>query len=276
LGVTWNLGEENGPLKWTPKGQDDKDRKDMAKYIKTHDPYKNLVVLHSHAHSDAQDLFLEPLLGYDYLDGPSMQTHHPKNVHDRTLKFVDASKKLNRRWVIFQDEIGPADTGAKPDKDDPEHDAIRAQVLWGNLMAGGAGVEWYFGYKYAHNDLNCEDWRSRDLLWDQTRHALNFFKKYVPFTEMQSADDLTDNPDDYVFAKNGHTYVVYLPNVVETNINLTGINTKFKVKWYNPRIGGGLKKGTVRTIKAGKNKSIGFPPTRDKDWVALLVTSKKK
>ena len=38
--------------------------------------------------------------------------------------------------------------------------------LWGNLMAGGAGVEWYFGYTFPHNDLNCENWRNRDHMWD--------------------------------------------------------------------------------------------------------------
>ncbi|WP_303316250.1 DUF5060 domain-containing protein [Flavivirga abyssicola] len=275
LGITWNLGEENGPLHWTPKGQDDKDRKAMAKYIKTHDPYKNIVVLHSHANSDAQDLFLEPLLGYAYLDGPSMQTHDPKDVHDRTIKFVDASKKTERRWIVCQDEIGPAHTGAKPDADDPEHNEIRAQVLWGNLMAGGAGVEWYFGYKYAHNDLKCEDWRSRDLLWDQTKHALDFFQKHVPFTKMHAADNLTDNPNDYVFAENGSTYVVYLPTVTDTKIDLYSFNSKFNVKWYNPRTGGSLQKGSVKTIKGGGVVSIGLPPSKDKDWVALITVKKK-
>jgi len=269
------LGEENGPLSWTPKAQDDRDRKAMAKYIKTHDPYKNIVLLHTHAHSDAQDLYLEPLLGYEYLDGPSMQTHHPHNVHDRVLKFIDASKKTEKRWIVCQDEIGPADTGAKPDVDDPEHNEIRAQVLWGNLMAGGAGVEWYFGYRYAHNDLKCEDWRSRDILWDQTKYALDFFQKYVPFTKMQSADNLTENTNDYVFADNGNTYVVYLPKVTETNINLFDFNTKFTVRWYNPRVGGKLQKGTVKTIKGGGVVSIGAPPSKDKDWVALIKNTKQ-
>lgn len=275
LGITWNLGEENGPLKWTPKGQSDKDRKDMAKYLKTHDPYKNFVVLHTHAQSKDQDLFLEPLLGYAHLDGPSMQTHHPHEVHERTLKWINASKKTDKRWIVCQDEIGPASKGVVPDSDDPEHNEVRYHTLWGNLMAGGAGVEWYFGYKFAHNDLNCEDWRSRDILWNQTRHALDFFQTYLPFTKMHSADDLTENPDDYVFAENGHTYAVYLPKVLETKINLYGTSTKFTVKWYNPRTGGSLQNGTVKWVKGGETVSIGFPPNKDKDWVALLTTKRK-
>ena len=33
-------------------------------------------------------------------------------------------------------------------------------------MAGGAGVEYYFGYSLPENDLLCEDFRSRDRSWD--------------------------------------------------------------------------------------------------------------
>lgn len=276
LGVTWNLGEENGPLSWTPKGQSNKDREDMAKYLKTNDPYKNLVVLHTHAHPKDQDLFLYPLLGYEYLDGPSLQTHHPHDVHNVIVKWIDESKRAGQQWIVCQDEIGPADTGAKPDADDPEHNDIRAEVLWGNLMAGGAGVEWYFGYKYAHNDLNCEDWRSRENLWNQTKIALDFFQNHVPFTKMKSADGLTKNQHDYVLAENGSTYVVYLPKVEETFLNLAGNSNKYTIKWYNPRIGGELQKGSVKSIKGGSEVSIGFPPNNEKDWVALISNSSSK
>lgn len=275
LGVTWNLGEENGWQKWTPKAQNDDDRKAMAKYIKTHDSYKNLVVLHTHAVTPAQDLYLNPLLGYEYLDGPSMQTHHPHEVHHLIVKWINDSKKSGKQWVVCQDEIGPADTGAKPDADDPSHDDIRHHVLWGNLMAGGAGVEWYFGYKYAHNDLKCEDWRSRDILWDQTRYALEFFQNHVPFTEMFNANGLTDNPDDYVLANHGDAYVVYLPKVKETHLNLVNTNSKFTIKWYNPRTGGKLQKGSVNSIKGGGMRSIGLPPDNSKDWVALISSKNK-
>jgi hypothetical protein len=49
-------------------------------------------------------------------------------------------------------------------------------------MAGGAGVEYYFGYKLPQNDLACEDWRSRDKSWDFRRIALEFFPaNKIPF-----------------------------------------------------------------------------------------------
>lgn len=270
LAITWNLGEENGPLSWTPKGQNDEDRKAMAKYIKENDPYQNFVALHTHARTEAQDLYLTPLLGYDHLNGPSMQTKHPSDVHPITLKWINESKAFGKQWVVTQDEIGPAHAGAKPDADDPDHNDIRAKVLWGNLMAGGAGVEWYFGYKFAHNDLKCEDWRSRDILWDQTRYAIDFFKTYVPFEQMNSDDELTSNTNDYVLANQGQIYVVYLPKVEETNLDLTGYQTKFSIKWYNPKLGGKLQNGSVKTVKGGSKISIGTPPKNTGDWVALI------
>ena len=57
---------------------------------------------------------------------------------------------------------------------------MRKYALWGNLMAGGSGVEWYFGYELPHSDLNCEDWRSREKVWEFSRFALNFFQDHLP------------------------------------------------------------------------------------------------
>jgi hypothetical protein len=92
---------------------------------------------------------------------------------------------------------------------------------------------------------------------------------------MHSADGLTDNLNDYVFAKNEEVYAIYLPEVVETKINLFGQNKKYTVKWYNPRTGGALVNGSIKKIKSGNKVSIGFPPNQEKDWVALLIASTK-
>lgn len=271
LAITWNLGEENGVADWTPKGQTDEDRKAMAKYIRENDPYNNFIVVHTHSDEHHRNLYLIPLLGYEYFDGPSLQIHDITEVHTTTKYWIDESQKAGRQWVVNLDEIGPADVGAKPDKDDPEHNEIRRNALWGNLMAGGAGVEWYFGYEYDHNDLNCEDWRSRDILWEQTNHALQFFKNHLPYWEMNSADDLTNNPDDYVFAKPGEVYAVYLPKGETTLINLTGNKREYKLYWYNPRNGGGLIEGKELSIDQSNTVDIGSPPdNHDKDWIVLI------
>jgi len=256
--LVWNLGEENTNT--------DDQRKAFCRHIKNLDPYNHPIVCHTHP--NRYDKIYTPLLGYEYFDGPSLQTN---DTHIQTLKWIEKSASADRPWFVCLDEIGPANTGVKPDEDDYRHDEVRKKHLWGNLMAGGAGCEWYFGYKFAHNDLNCEDWRSRDHLWDLTRYALEFFHRELPFIEMTGYDELTSAKDDYCFAKAGQIYAVYLPNGGTTNLDLSEHSATFTVQWYNPRIGGPLQNGPVTEITGPGQASIGNPPAElDKDWVVLV------
>ncbi|MGF1494287.1 MAG: DUF5060 domain-containing protein [Microcoleaceae cyanobacterium] len=256
LAVNWNLGEENTNT--------DEQRKDFASYIRGLDPYDHQIV--SHTFPNSQDSVYEPLLGFEDFEGTSLQTN---NTHQRTKTWIDQSAASGRPWIVTLDEIGPASTGVKPDADDPTHDSVRKQHLWGNLMAGGAGVEWYFGYSFPHSDLDAEDWRTRDVMWDQTRYALEFFQDYLPFTEMRHMDDITAVNDDYVFGKTGDIYAVYLPDGGTTNIDLP--DGDYTVQWYNPRTGGDLLTGTVEDLLGGDSVSIGQAPAEtSEDWVALI------
>jgi hypothetical protein len=134
-------------------------------------------------------------------------------------------------------------------------------------MAGGAGVEWYFGYKFGHNDLNCEDWRSRDYMWDITGYALDFFHKYLPFHQMCPDDSLVSR--GWCLVKSGNVYAVYLPNGGSADLQLAA--GKYTVKWYNPRIGGKLLKGSVSEVTGPATVGLGSPPADgDKDWVVLV------
>ena len=132
----------------------------MATYLKEHDPYHHPVVLHTHSWKGAKDEILPDLLGFKDLDGLSFQVDHRDQVHEETIKWMNLAEESGHPWLIAMDEIGMWHTGVMPDEINPAHDTIRSQVLWGSLMAGAAGVEWYFGANYAHNDLTCEDWRS--------------------------------------------------------------------------------------------------------------------
>jgi hypothetical protein len=260
LALVWNLGEENTNT--------DAQRKAFCKYIKDLDPYDHPIVCHTFP--GKYDEVYTPLLGCEYFDGPSLQTN---DTHNQTVKWIDSSAKAGRNWFVCLDEIGPAHTGVKPESDDYWHDEVRAKHLWGNLMAGGAGVEWYFGYKFAHNDLNCEDWRSRDHLWDLTRYALEFFRDLMPFAEMDHHDELTAAPDDYCFAKPGQIYAIYLPAGGTTYLDLGGSSGTFSVQWFNPRTGGKLQKGTVSEVKGPGSVTIGLPP-EDTDKVALATPAR--
>lgn len=257
--IVWNFGEENTNTTEQLKAFGD--------YFDNVDPYKHPRVVHTYP--GQYDKVYTPLLGGTWVQGPSLQMGNQKQVHSETLKWVQRSSEAKAPWFVCLDEIGPANTGVKPDADDPSHDGVRYHSLWGNLMAGGAGCEWYFGYKFAHNDLNCEDWRSRENMWKQTRHALDFFERQLPFTEMQSADDLSPSKDDYVFAKEGEVYAVYSPKAED--IELTLPEGEYSIQWLNPREGGYLKEGSMKSVKGPGLQSLGTPPNdANKDWVVLV------
>lgn len=269
LAITWNIGEENGPAQWTPVGQPVENRKEMMSYIRRTNPYNSYIVVHTHSADPDHSALIEPLLGFPDLDGPSLQLHTPSIVHEYTQRWIDRSANFSKQWIVCSDELGPHWMGVMPDSDDPVHDTIRREALWGNLMAGGAGVEWYFGYKYAHGDLNCEDWRSRDIMWDQTRYALDFFQNYLPFPRMNIHDELVDN--GYCLAIPGTIYTLYLPQGGTGMIDLTGNQNQYSVEWYNPRNGGKLQSGNVASVQGGKKVSIGEAPgDLHNDWVCLL------
>jgi hypothetical protein len=282
LALNWNLGEENTQ---TPQQQ-----RAMAAYIREVDPYDHHIVVHTYP--GAQDQVYTKLLGdQSVLTGASLQNGW-KQAHARTLKWVRESAEAGRPWVVANDEQNPASHGVPPDPGYQGHDGfaeqggekynlddIRKHCLWGTLLAGGAGVEYYFGYQLPENDLLCEDFRSRDKSWDYCRIALEFFhENSIPFHEMKCADELAGaSPTDnrrYCFAKPGELYLVYLPGGGETELNLEGESGEYTVSWFDPRAGGPLKKGGVETISAGRKASLGKPPTEIKDDALAVVRRK--
>jgi len=282
LALNWNLGEENTQ---TPAQQ-----RAMARYIRDTDPYHHLIVVHTFP--DWQDRVYPELLGdRSVLTGASLQNGW-NQAHQRTLKWVAQSKKAGRPWVVANDEQNPASLGVPPDPgyagfsgwaegEGPRYDLhdIRKATLWGTIMAGGAGVEYYFGYKLPQNDLLCEDFRSRDKSWDYCRIALDFFREHdIPFWDMANADALIGNARNdngkYCLAKPGSAYLVYLPNGGTTEIDLSAAPGTFTVHWLDPRNGGPLQQGSVTRVSGGGQAALGSPPkdARD-DWLILVTRS---
>jgi hypothetical protein len=88
---------------------------------------------------------------------------------------------------------------------------------------------------------------------------------------MSHHDELTSAKDDYCFAKPGQIYSVYLPSGGTTHLDVGNSSATFTIQWYNPRRGGPLRTGTVRTINGPGSVAIGHPPQdTNKDWVALI------
>jgi len=260
LAVIWNLGEENNTS--------DSHRKKIARYIRSLDPYNHPITVHTKANKAM--VFYDGILGDPYFEATSIQGDMDKYNNDAVI-LRQRSAKAGRKWVIFGDEQPPARVGVVPDASDPTHDLPRKQALWGNLMGGGSGVEWYFGSRFPHMDINCEDWRTRDCMWDQTRYALEFFQKYLPFWEMEPDNGLAFGYGVLVLAKPGQTYVVYLPQGGSTELDLGRSTDAFQVHWYNPRSGGKFLQGSVSEVRGPSTVSLGLPPGDiDQDWVAFV------
>ncbi|MEL6276852.1 MAG: putative collagen-binding domain-containing protein, partial [Bacteroidota bacterium] len=258
--VTWNLGEENGPADFSPNGQTSVQQAAMASWIKKHDPYQNYLVVHTHASQKYRDSVITPLIGNADLDGLSLQIDHISTVHETTKSWLKKSNEVSVPWIATVDETGPWWLGLDHDTKSPynNQDSSRAFVLWGNLMAGGAGVEWYFGARNPENDLGCEDWRSRDNAWEWTKYGLDFFRNYLPFWEMENHNELVKE-GHFCFAKPNEVYAIYLPFGGEATIDLTNTEGAFSLAWYNPREGGDLLEVDVETV-AEKRINLGLPP----------------
>jgi hypothetical protein len=263
LALNWNLGEEIGS--WGKvKGQNTAQKQAMAQYFYDHDPYHHHIVIHNG--EDHYDL----LGNNSKLTGFSLQTNRPdfSRVHDQTKNYIHRSIAAGKPWVVACDEPGDASHGLITDAEDPTRDNARKNGFWGNVMAGGAGIEWYFGYKHPHSDLTCQDWRTREKVWDQCRYGLEFFRKYeIPFWDMKCEDEITENTDDYVFCIPNRVYLVYLKYGGTVELNVT--DGSYRYGWFNPRTGDGLD-GLLQagSIKAGGQVEISAPDSND--WLLVI------
>lgn len=267
LGLFWNLGDENT--------QTTAQRKAMANFLWTLDPYSypGRPILLS-VPDGTQDAAYTPLQGdSSLLTGLALQTNW-NAVHKETKKWVDSCRWIAiRYWHVFSDFQLPKATGVPVEgfTGTPNQDDIRKQVLWGNLMAGGAGVSYVFG---SQDDLTCQGFSGRDKLWEYNRYATDFFLTYIGNSQMpmqvNSNNLLSDTTAFCMSYTGGHPFVVYLPNGGTTNIDLSGTLDSMKVWWYNPRTGGNVIAGVQ--VVGGAEASIGNPPEdAGQDWVALIV-----
>jgi hypothetical protein len=269
LALNWNIGEENT--------NSDSVRKEIAAWFAANDPYRHPVVLHTYPPQKKK--VYSPLLGKrSEYHGLSLQTSDPafRQVFADTLEWVTKSREAGKKWVVACDEPGDAQHSLRPDNDaGNSHVDGRRNALWGHALAGGAGVEWYFGYKHAHSDMTCQDFRSRDRFWDVCRHFLDFWKlSGARFQSMVNRNDLVSGSGgnaNRCLAAVGKHYVVQLydgDNQAKggVTLDLTGVSGRFRVRWYDPRNGGALRKGIE--VSGGKKVQLGAAPSEaDQDWI---------
>ena len=217
----------------------------------------------------------DPLYGPDSkLTGASLQTTEEdfRKVNRLTKEVIERSASAGKPWPVACDEPGDPSHALITDEEDPDHFNARTNGLWGNMLAGGWGTEWYFGYKHPHSDLTCQDYRSRDLFWDMGVICINFFAMNdFPVTEMSSQNQLISSEGDFCFAKEGDTYIALLKKGGESQLDLKPSNGEFSVQWFDPRNGGELQTGSVKTIRGSGKQSLGTPPSDTEiDWIVVV------
>lgn len=251
--LIWNIGEENQNTV--------EEQQQFADYIATLDPYDHPMTVHP----DIGEVYqtYEPLYTDPNFNATSIQS--PPNLYnDITRNLRDLSASNGNPWAIYADEqFSPSILSSMGNLGE-----LRREALWGNFMAGGAGVEWFFDF----GDVTLEDFRFAEPLWEDTGHAVHFFQTYLHFWNMESDNSLTTQDDDFVLYEGSETWAVYRPHGGGANLALPDDDV-YQVHWYDPRNGGALQTGSLPQVTglSGDPVWIGAPPSAaTEDWVALV------
>ncbi|MEM6632392.1 MAG: carbohydrate-binding protein [Bacteroidota bacterium] len=252
LALNWNLGEENT--------QTDGQIKGMAQFFYDHDPYQHNVVIHTYPNQ--KNKYGSLTGNKSKLTGASLQTSNAtyQEVFNDVITWVKNSAASGKKWIVAVDEPGNASKGT--DVDPKDRKLVRHKVVWATLMAGGTGVEFYYGYQTGCSDLTCQDHRTRDQKYTDAAYALKFFQQhfqpYLP-TVINDNAATSDGADYVIRATSKKAYAVYRPNGGSTRINLPAGD--WQVQWYNPRSG---------QMQAARSFSGDLVAPDGNDWVALL------
>lgn len=253
LAVQWSIGEENS--------NSDHDRKAFAAYIRALDPYDHPISIHSVY--DQASSYYNGLLGDPNYEATSIQGSGNR-YNEWAKELRQRSANHGRKWMIYGDEQAPE---VAPDLSNL--DKLR-RIYWEQLLGGGAGCEWYFGYQDTFGDVQSEDFRIVETLWQQSTIAREFWQKYIPFYEMTPNDNLGQSGVK-VFHKDAELFVTYVPNGTNTQINISGSEGILGVFWFDPLIGGALQTGSVETVEGNGWVDIGTPPEGPgQDWVVMV------
>jgi hypothetical protein len=265
--LQWNIGEENA--------NSTAEQLEFAAYLRALDPYDHPIAIHSFYNLTTQlsggtpDIYFDPLLNAasPNFDAASIQGNSV-NYNRWAIDLRARSAAAGRPWAIYGDEQGPAVAA-----DMSNVALIVRQGAWGNLMGGGAGVAWYFGYQGDFGDLQQEEFISTAPLWAATRPAFDFFRAHLPFWAM-TPDNARVGGGAQVLALPGRAYAVFFPSGVTGRPNALDLGddaSDYAVRWYDPLVGGALQPGTVNSVSGPGSASLGEPPREaGRAWAAVL------
>jgi hypothetical protein len=92
---------------------------------------------------------------------------------------------------------------------------------------------------------------------------------------MDCRDELVGNEQHentrYCFAREDAVYLVYLTEDGTASLDLGDSAGSFEVRWFDPRGGGALQRGSVATLDGGGVRELGTPPSDvNEDWLVLV------
>ncbi|KAI0561106.1 hypothetical protein FGB62_93g014 [Gracilaria domingensis] len=292
LGFATIIGEENG---WTEEhkhgggfpwgvGNSHQQRRMFSQFIRNIDPYKSPIGVHTFP--SLKEEVYTPMLGPHNgvrHESASLQMARKWSTYEETRHWVDQSIVHGMPWVVAADEVGsdregvpggvPLASSGKPNV------SFRAVLCWGNIMAGGAGVEVFS----ARVDQSLSNFREFDSIWAEFSRPVSLFQDHnIPFWAMHAYSNIVTPKKKmnngqwmYGFAKLGDVYVIYQSGEIEPLLNLSGVGGKFQVRWFDPRpsLSSNLELGSVLTVSGGNGKvELGKPPyARNRDWAIVVA-----
>ena len=266
--IIWNLGEETNNTT--------EQLKSFTDYFQAHDPYEHLIQVHTLPGGSNFELVYAPLLGYEGYGGISFQIHGGEfesggvKTYNFTREWLQRAEAAGQKWVIAIDECCGFRRGVEPTGANKNLDDVRRHELWGNLMAGGAGMETYFGTE-DKEDFNVEDFRPWAEMFDYMRRAESFFQTHVPIRRIEAIDDQSDPENVLVMGIPGSYYLVYLKNGGTKTLSLTGEPKTYEIFWFDPRNGGALQQGSKISVSGPGSVSIGqAPSSSSSDWAVIV------
>ncbi len=264
-GVLWDIGEEyDGGCN---------DIKSKADYIRAIDPYDHPITCHTHSNKVSNRYSC--LFGHSSIEATSNQ-HNCGNVKADTQYCKNNSVSAGHPYCVYSTET--RDPLCRCSSSSNNMNNARRLALWGNLMGGGAGIEWYFGYASGGwNDINCNDWHIAHCVWDDTKHALDFFmarseanRKPVPFQNMSNADGRVTGAGNWCLYGQDDDgkpcLVVYMDDGGSTSVNAPAAQ-KYKAGWMNAKTGAWQYASDISSHPGG---NINFTAPSADEWALLL------
>ncbi len=273
-GLRWILCEENAPEPTTQFTVNELEA--IAQWIRRWQSFEHPMAVHTDP--DDQSIYRQILTNANdssWLTSASLQINRA-DYNPATEAAHELFEQFRRHAIVDVDEQGPALIGLSRSN----HAEMRRKVLWDVLLSGG-NLSWYCGYYSVLDgggDIRLEDFRSRDTMWRQSRHARSLLERY-PFPLMLPADGLVTNETVHsnygeaeVFGLPGSVYLVYYPEATTTgriDLRQEPSDARFVGRWFNPR--DGVFEGAAEARWGGGIRNVPAAPSPTwNDWVWVL------